>query len=258
MPAGVGPGALWALVRETRALEQRSGEIVVSGSGAPELATLIAFGGDRSAIRVGGDPAGAAAAVILLAAPPSAAEAELMRRATRAGLPVVAIRTGGFRGAVPYALPGDVVDVAGNDVPLGPAADTLVSALRDEDAVLLARRLPALRGRVEQRLIGRTAIANAAIAASPWMREAHLPLMTRAQGRMLLRLGAAGGGVLPHEPQQLALTAGPPLAASLAAGVGLRGLYRRLPVGGPVVAALVAYLGTRALGAAGARLPRPG
>lgn len=258
MPAGVGVGALWALVRETRSLEQRSGAIMVSGAGAADLARKLAEEGDASAVRLGGDPAAAAATVMVLAAPPTPAELETMRRAARAGAPVVAVRIGGFTGAVPYALPGDVIDVAGADVPLDPVAEALVSALPDEDAVPLARLLPVLRERVERRLIGRTAVVNAAIGAAPWMRKAHLPLMSLAQGRMLLGLGATGGAALPHDPQRLAVAAGPPLAASLAAGVGLRGLYRRLPVGGPVVAALVAYLGTRALGEAGMRLPRPG
>jgi len=39
-----------------------------------------------------------------------------------------------------------------------------------------------------------------------------------------------------------------PLGGALVAGFGLRALYRRLPVGGPLAAALVAYAGTRALG----------
>ncbi len=257
MPAGIGVGALWSLVRETRSLEQRSAAIAVCGAGAADLARKLAEGGDASAVRVEGDPAAAAATVMVLAAPPIPAELATMRRAARSGAPVVAVRIGGFTDAVPYALPGDVIDVAGGDVPLDPVAEALVSALPDEDAVPLARLLPVLREPVERRLIGRTAVVNAAIGAAPWMRAAHLPLMTLAQGRMLLGLGATGGGALPHDPQQLAAAAGMPLAASLAAGIGLRGLYRRLPVGGPVVAALVAYLGTRALGEAGMRLPRP-
>lgn len=258
MPAGVGVGALFGLVREARSLDQRTGTIMVSGAGATRLARMLAEGGDRAAIRVAGSPAEAAVVVVVLDAPPTAAERDLMRRAARGGVPVVAVRVGGFTGEAPYALPGDVVDAAGEDVPVDRLVDVIVSALRDADAVPLARQLPLLREPVERRLIGRTATANAAIGAAPWMRSAHLPLMSLAQGRMLLGLGAAEGAVLPQDPQRLAVAAGPPLAASLAAGIGLRGLYRRLPVRGPVVAALVAYLGTRALGEAGRRLPRPG
>lgn len=258
MPAGVGVGALFGLVREARSLEQRPGTIVVSGAGAAELARALAAGGDRAAVRVGGRPEDAAVAVAVLAAPPTAAERDLMRRAARSGVPVVAVRVRGFTGVAPYALPGDVIDAAGDDVPVDRVVDVIVSVLRDTDAVPLARQLPVFREPAERRLIGRTATVNAAIGAAPWMRSAHLPLMSLAQGRMLLGLGAAQGAVLPHDPQRLAAAAGPPLAASLAAGVGLRGLYRRLPVRGPVVAALVAYLGTRALGEAGRRLPRAG
>lgn len=258
MPAGIGVGALLGLVREARSLERRPGVIVVSGAGAGELARALAEGGDAAAARVGGSAAEAAAAVVVLAAPPTAVERDLMRRAARAGVPVVAVRVGGFAGEAPYALPGDVVDAAGDDVPVDRVVDAVVSALRDADAVPLARRLPVLREPVERRLIGRTALLNTAIAAAPWMRSAHLPLMSLAQGRMLLGLGAAEGAALSHDPQRLAVQAGPPLAASLVAGVGLRGLVRRLPQRGPVVAALVAYLGTRALGEVGRRLPRPG
>jgi uncharacterized protein (DUF697 family) len=201
--------------------------------------------------------------VVVLAAAPGQGEQDAMRRAARAGTPLVVVRAGGFPGPVPYALPSDVIDVAGDDVPLDRVVDVLAAALGDEDAVALAGRLPALREAVERRVIGRTALANAAIAAAPWMKQAHLPLMSLAQGRMLLGLGAAEGVALPRDPQQLAAAAGPPLAGALVAGVGLRALYRRLPVRGPLVAALVAYAGTRALGERapvcrrGAVMPRP-
>ncbi len=258
MPAGIGVGALLGLVREARSLEQHPAAIVVSGVGATELARALTEGGDPGAVRVGGDATGAALALLVLAAPPAAAERELMRRATRGGVPVVAVRTRGFSGAVPYALPGDVIDAAGEDAAIASVVETIASALRDADAVSLARQLPLLREPVQRRLIDRTATLNALIGAAPWTRSAHLPLMSLAQGRMLLGLAAARGAVLAGDPQRLAAAAGPPLAASVVAGVGLRGLYRRLPYRGPVAAALVAYLGTRAVGEAGRRVLRPG
>ena len=58
----------------------------------------------------------------------------------------------------------------------------------------------------------------------------------------------------PRDPQQLALAAGPAVAGCVGMGLGARALVRRLPVGGPLVRAAVAYAGTRALGAARLRL----
>lgn len=253
MPAGVGVGQLRALVRETRSLEQRSRPIAVSGPGAAELAARLVAGGDPGAVRVGsGDDA--AASVVLLAASPGPAERQAMRRAARAGTALVVVRLGGYDGSAPYALASDVIDAPRGDLPPDALVDALAAALPGDVAVALAARLPVLRGAVSRRLIARTALANAAIGASPWMRRAHLPLMTAAQGRMLLDLGVVEGATLPRDPQRLAAVAGLPLGGALVAGLGLRGIYRRLPVRGPLVAALVAYAGTRALGELRARI----
>lgn len=257
MPAGIGLGQLWALVREARSLEQRGPTIEVSGPGADRLAAELAAGGEAGAVRVGGGLARAAASVVVLAAAPAAAEHEAMRRAARAGAPLVVVRVGGFAGSVPYVLPSDVIDAAGDAVPLDRVVEVLAAALDGDDAVALAGRLPSLRRAVERRVIGHTALANAVIAAAPWLKQAHLPLMSLAQGRMLLGFGVAEGRALPRDPQRLAAAAGLPLAGALAAGIGLRALYRRLPVRGPLVAAAVAYAGTRALGEARSRIPSP-
>ncbi len=255
MVAGIGLGQLWGLVREVRSSERREPSIVVSGPGADRLAAALGAGGEAGAVRVGADPARAAASVVVLGAAPTATERDAMRRVARAGAALVVVRVAGFGGAVPYALPSDVIDAAADDIPLAPVAAALAAALPDEDAVALAGRLPTLREAVQRRVIGRTALANAAVAVAPWIKQAHLPLMTLAQGRMLLVSGIAAGNALPREPQRLAATAGVPLAAALGAGIGLRALVRRLPVRGPLVAAAVAYAGTRALGEARSRLP---
>ena len=67
---------------------------------------------------------------------------------------------------------------------------------------------------------------------------------------MVLLLGLGRGDVLPHDPPQLALTAGPAVAACVGMGFGARTLVRRLPVNGRLVRAGVAYAGTRLLGEA--------
>lgn len=257
MPAGVGAGRLWALVREARSLEQRAAVVAVSGGGAATLAAQLAAGGEAGAVRVGGATEEASVALVVLDAPPTPDERQTMRRAARAAVPLVVVRTGELTGPVPYALPTDVVDAASPELRLEEVVTALVTALGDEDAVALAGRLPVLREAVRRRLIGRTALLNAAIAAAPWLRGAHFPLIALAQCRMQLGLGVAAGKALPHDPQQLAAAVGPSLTGTFAAGLALRGLYRRLPVRGPLAAAGIAYAGTRALGACGLLLSRP-
>jgi uncharacterized protein (DUF697 family) len=111
-----------------------------------------------------------------------------------------------------------------------------------------------LRPAVTRRLIGVTALTNAALAASPRLDRAHLPLLALAQSRMLLLLGLSRGDVLPRDPQKLAVAAAPAVVGSLGVGLVARALVRRLPNRGPLVRAVVAYAGTRALGAARLRL----
>ena len=118
----------------------------------------------------------------------------------------------------------------------------------------LAARLPVLRPAVARRLIATTSLTNATLAASSRMKQAQFPPLMLAQTRMLLLLGLCRGDVLPREPKALALAAGPAVLGSVSVGLGARELVRRLPFGGPLVRAAVAYAGTRALGAARLRL----
>ena len=64
-----------------------------------------------------------------------------------------------------------------------------------------------------------------------------MPVLTLAQTRMMLLLGVSRGETLPHDPQQLAIAAGPGIAGCIGMGFGARGLVRRLPLSGPVVRA---------------------
>jgi hypothetical protein len=88
------------------------------------------------------------------------------------------------------------------------------------------------------------------IAGSTKMQQAQMPVLTFAQSRMVLMLGLSRGDVLPRDPQQLALAAGPAVGSCIALGFGARALVRRLPVRGRLVRAGVAYAGTRLLGEA--------
>jgi uncharacterized protein (DUF697 family) len=252
MPAGIGLGALWRLVNEARSLGEPAGFVAVSGPGAQRLAEQLRVGGDPGAVRVTADPAGSVLSIVLLDSPPGPGEMDLLRRATRARTPLVVVCTAAFAGPLPYVLPSHVVDAGAGTIPLDQLVRALTAAL-DEDAVGLAGRLPVVRQALERRLIEHTALVSALIPLTPGGPQVHMPLLTQAQGRMLLRLGVAQGRALPHDPQLLAAAVGPTLAGTFAAGFGLRALYRRLPVRGPLVAAAVAYAGTRALGELQAR-----
>ncbi len=251
VPFGIGIGQVIGLVRETRGLESSTARISVSGVGARELAAALATGGDPGAVSVDGDPSQAAVAIRIVEGDPSSAESTVLRRMSRAGLPLVVVRRGGAA-RIPYVPAGDVLET-GELLPVAELA-AAIARVADDNAPALAARLPVLRGAVTRRLVGTTALKNAAIAGSPWLKQAHLPLLTLAQSRMLLRLGLSRGEVLPRDPQALAIAAGPAVVGALGLGLGARAFVRRLPLRGPLVRAAVAYAGTRALGAARLRI----
>lgn len=249
MPLGIGIGQVVALVREARVLEHSPEHLSVAGPNASSIAAALAEGGDASAIRIDGDPTRAAVAIRVVDGPVSPAEQAVHRRIVREGKPLLVLRYGSEH--VPYALPGDILDVT-PDLPLDALAAAIARSAPDA-APALASRLPVLRRAVQRHLIGVSSWGNALIAGS-WRDDGpQLPLLTMSQSRMLLLLAVSRGRQLPHHPQELARAAGPSLGAALAVGIGARALVRRLPVRGPLVRGGVAYAGTRALGAL--RLP---
>lgn len=248
---GIRPAQVVTIVREARALSALPTHVSVDGPGAEEVAAALAEGGDRSAVLVGSDPALAAVAVRLVDGPVSATEHQALRRLTRLSKPIIVLRRGGAH--VPYALPGNVIDAEG-ELPLQELAAAIARAAPDASPGL-ASRLPVLRPAVERRLIRATAWGNAVIAASPGTDGGHLPLLSIAQGRMLLLMGASRGETLPQDPQAVAKAVAPPIAGSIAVGAAARQLVRRLPVQGPLVRGAVAFAITRAIGEARLRLP---
>jgi hypothetical protein len=252
MPFGFSTGQLLGLARDARAQEPARA-LVVAGPGALALATALAEHGDARAIAVDGDPARAAAVIWMLDGAPTAADVDALRRLARAGVPVIAVQSGPAA-RIPYVLPHDVLDAPGGVVPVDRVARALAEALPPAVAAALAARLPVLREPVERRIVHRTALVNAGIGAAPWVKQAHMPLMTLAQGRMLLELGVAAGAASPREAPPLAATAAPALAGSMGTGLGLRALHRRLPFRGRLAGAALAYAGTRVLGELRARI----
>lgn len=253
MPAGIGVGQLLGLVRDTRARAQGRGFVSVLGPGASQLAQQLSEGGDATAVRIGASGE-ALALVVLVEQEPGRAEMEAMRRSARAGVAIVAVRSGSPPALpVPYVLPEDVVEVSGLPGPVEPIVRALVAALGDE-AAALAGRVPRLREETRRHEVSRTAFASAALAAAPFVPQARMPLLTLAQGAMLLRLELVEGKPLPQDPAGVARVSAPALGAAVAAGFVFRGLYRRLPRRGALPGAAIAYAGTRLLGELRARV----
>ena len=251
MPLGIGIGQIVALVREMQALESSGAHIAVSGIRAHEVFAALTADGDAGAVVVREEPGDAAVAVRLLDGDPSAADNALHRRIVRAGIPLIVLRRGAE--PVPYALPGDVLDL-GPELPIAALAAAIARAAPDA-APRLASRLPVLRRAVERRLVVLTSFGNAVLASSNKATGPQLPLLSMAQSRMLLMLDACRGEVIPRDPRGVATVAGPRVIASVGLGFAARTLVRRLPVRGRIVRAGIAYAGTRALGETRARLP---
>ncbi|MCL5736029.1 MAG: DUF697 domain-containing protein, partial [Actinobacteria bacterium] len=118
------------------------------------------------------------------------------------------------------------------------AADRLVG---------LGRRYPVLRSAAAQRLIYRTAGQNALIGVVFVLPGADMPAMTLNQLKMLLYLAGIYG-------QEINFDRAIELAGIIAAGVGFRGLARRLvplvPGFGWIYKGIVGYLATLAVGTA--------
>ena len=246
--AGLGVRDVVGVVREARDTAGSTAAIVVSGVLATELARALQRGSEHaSAVRVGGDPAGAAAFVIVLGGGPSADDEQVMRAAARALVPIVAVQTDP-RADPPlaYVPPSAVVMCKpGQGFPV----DEIARALADQlghDATALASRIPAVRDVVVRELVRRASLRAAAIGVLPWRKEADLPALALIQARLVLDVAAAHGRTVDRERA-------PELAAVVGSGLGVRSLVRRLPRRLPLIGGLTGYLTTRALGEAASR-----
>ena len=92
-PLGIGPREVISLARHAGDVAPK-GPILVVGVLAEQLARELSAGGDPSLVRTRGNPADAAALVCVLAGAATAADEDMLRAATRALVPVVAIQTG--------------------------------------------------------------------------------------------------------------------------------------------------------------------
>ena len=246
--AGLGVRDVLGVVREARATAGSTAGIVVSGVLAAELVRLLQGGAEHaSAVRIGGDPAGAAVFVVVLGGAPSPEDERMMRIAARASVPIVAVQTDP-RADPPLAyVPRSAVVICqpGQAFPVDEIARALAGQL-GPDATALAARIPAVRDVVVHELVRRASLRAAVIGALPWRRGADLPALALIQARLVLDLAAAHGRTIDRERA-------PELAAVIGSGIGVRSLVRRLPRRLPLIGGLTGYVTTRALGEAARR-----
>jgi uncharacterized protein (DUF697 family) len=251
----VAPTAVLALVRELRASAQADKPIAVGG--VKELAAALrrdlARGGVASSVRDESALADAAALVHVLAGRARDEDVELLKRARKQGVPIVAVLTGPQgedEPDPPYVLAENVVRVPpGSGFPIEAIARAVARTL-GERATPLAARLPVLRDAVVDRLITQFSRQNGVVGVAVFLPGADLPVLTLNQIRMLMRIADAYGFELDRERI-------PEVLGVIGSGIGFRAVARSLlgvvPVAGWLVKGGIAYAGTRALGEAARR-----
>lgn len=246
-PLGLGPRDVLSLARGARPDATTVGPIVVSGVEASAVAAALGEGADAGAVVVRSDPAGAAAIVRVLDSETGAADREVLRAGARASVPLIALVRDPAVTSVPYVRATDVVSwPRQGEVPVGQLARVIASSL-GSDAGEVAARVPALRDAARRtEIVGATATA-AALALLRGKAGPLAPVLALRQARMLRTIARTRGDAPPSEPQAVAATVGPELAAAVVTGLLARGLVRRLPVRNRLLEAGVAAAGTFAL-----------
>jgi uncharacterized protein (DUF697 family) len=244
------PMVVWSLLKEVRTSIQEERPLVVSGVLAEQLAKELGRDGSPGAVRIGGPVEDAAGLVRILAGAPSKEDEDALRAASRGGVPIVAVQTGGDTFDVPYVLATDVVVVPpGSGFPVDEIARVLAIRLGDR-GLGLAARLSVLRDPVCEAMVERFSRKNGVLGVAIFIPGADLPVLTLNQVRLVLRIAAAHG--IELDQHRL-----PEVLGTIAAGFGFRAVARQalglLPVAGWLVKGAVAYAGTRAIGEAATR-----
>lgn len=229
MPLPLSPRHVLALGRDGRHARLRRPPILVRGVLADTLAQKLREGGDASLVVTSGNAADASAVVCVVGGAANAEDERVMREATRALVPLVAVQTGDPAVRLPYVLATEVVDAKpGDGFPVDELARALARALR-RDGPALANGLPVLRDAVEARRAVEGTVAAGAIAILAKAGNApHLPVISQSQ--MLSDITTAHGGEPPESPRAEATTVAPPIVAAFAASTLSRRLIQRLPV----------------------------
>jgi uncharacterized protein (DUF697 family) len=249
MKLPVKPGAVFGIVKEIRAVDERP--ILVAGILADELARELTVGGDPTAVRRGGSPEDVEALVYTVGDAITEQDERVLKSARRARVPIILLTAGRkpLEG-IPYVLETDIVRVEpGHGFPIDRLGEALAGRL-GEKATSLARRLPVLRGPIVENLIESFSRKNGIFGAAIFIPGADFPVLTLNQLRMVLRICAAHGLAVDRERA-------PEILATVAAGLGFRTVARSLlgyvPFAGWAVKGAVAYTGTRAVGEASVR-----
>jgi len=238
--------AVRAITKELSVGDQAGKPLVVGG--ARELAAVLrrelGRGAHPGAVRADDSPEGAAVFVYVAGAQ---LDEDALKRARRARVPIVAVAAPEVD-SVPYVLATDVVRVpSGEGFPVATIAEVVAHRL-GEDGAPLAARLPFLRRAVADELVSSFARRNGIVGAAVFRGGTDLPVLALNQVRLLLRLEQAFGYQIDLQERA------PEIAATIAAGFGLRAVAREivglLPGAGWLVKGGVAYAGTRALGEA--------
>lgn len=240
-------GTLRALTKELAVTAGDTRPIVVGGMLADVLRKELVRDGDPSAVRVG-SPDGGAVYVHVFGEAMNDTDEVALKRARRAHVSPVAV--GSVHGPIPYVLATDVVQLTpGSGFPVDAVADVIARKL-GEEGTALAARLPVLRPAVCEHLIQSFSRRNALVGAAVFIPGADLPILTRNQLRLVMRIAAAHDVEIGQ--QQL-----PEVAATLGAGFAFRALAREaldaIPFAGWALKGAFAYAGTRALGEAAVR-----
>jgi uncharacterized protein (DUF697 family) len=239
---------LRALTKEISTSAGDTRPIAVAGPLADVLRRELVRGGDESAVRVADDPRGAAVLVYVLGRAVTDTDEEVLKRARRARVPIVAVAEDA--GRIPYVLATDIVPLArGAGFPVEAVALAIARKL-GEDGTALAARLPVLRPAVCDWLISTFAKRNGVTGAVVFVPGVDLPILTLRQIRLVLRIALAYGEDVDN---RRALE----LLGVVGAGFGFRAVARELldlvPVAGWALKGAVAYGGTKAVGEAAVR-----
>jgi uncharacterized protein (DUF697 family) len=247
----VSAGAIRKLLRDVAASGGGEHVLAVGGAGehAPLLRQQLLRGrAEPEAVRLGA-PEGADVYVHVLAGEERDEDLALLRRASHARVPAIAIAMGfADDQTIPYVLATDVVWVGPREpFPLETIARAIANRLGEHGAPLAAH-VPLLREPVSEQLVASFSRKNGMLAAAGWTPGSDLPYLALNELRLVLRLAQAYGAADDVRDRL------PELAATLGAAFGLRALARELldvfPSGGRPLRTAFAYAGTRALGEA--------
>ncbi len=230
----------------------RVGPVLVTGMLAEQLARQLGEGADPGAVILDASRVEQSSVLVhVIAGDPGVADDELVRRADQGGVPVLLVQLWPQADWTrPYVLTPFVVECsAGEGFPVAEIAVRIVEAV--EHSVDLGRRVPVLRDKAAEAVVGTSMIRTAILASLGKRSRPARPLITLEQIGMLAELRRLERPT-PASGQEALKDAAPFAAAVLGAGFAFRQaatVARRVLPGG-ITDAAIAAAGTWALGEA--------